>query len=141
MRCLIQFFALGLFATRVLAQSPSTDFAADRRAAPAATVRAASLKVPVLNTLPTPTADVPGIADTLPIDLPTALRIANASSPAIALAQARVREALGRVDQAYALRLPTISAGGIYTRHDGLDQNRDGTIIDVSRSSLFEGGG
>src|SRR5690242_18722150 len=118
MRCLIQFVVLGLFASGVLAQSPPSEFAADRRAAPAATIRAASLRLPAIET-PTPTSERPAKTDTLPIDLPTALRIANASSPAIALAQARVREALARVDQAYALRLPTLSAGGIYTRHDG----------------------
>ena len=80
-------------------------------------------------------------SNTLPIDLPTALRLASASSPTIALAQVRVREALVRVDQADALKLPTLSGGGIYLRHDGIDQNRDGRLINVSRQSLFGGGG
>ncbi|HJZ92798.1 MAG TPA: hypothetical protein VKE40_18130, partial [Gemmataceae bacterium] len=80
-------------------------------------------------------------AGAFPIDLPTALRLGNASSPTIAIALARVREALARVDQADALKLPTLSAGGIYLRHDGLDQNRRAELFRVSRQSVFAGGG
>src|SRR5262245_55164438 len=80
-------------------------------------------------------------ARALPIDLPTALRLGNASSPAISIALARVREALAHVDQADALKLPTLSAGGIYLRHDGLDQNRRAELFRVSRQSVFAGGG
>ena len=78
---------------------------------------------------------------TLPIDLPTSLRLANASNPTIATARVQVREALARVDQADALWLPTLSAGGIYYRHDGLDQNRRADLFRVSRSNLFGGAG
>ena len=35
--------------------------------------------------------------------------------------------ALAHVDQAVALRLPTLSGGGIYTRHDGITQRQDGS--------------
>jgi outer membrane protein TolC len=78
---------------------------------------------------------------TYPIDLSTALRLAALSSPTIAAAEARVRQAVARVDQADALWLPTLSAGAIYTRHDGVDQPRSGRLIYVSRQGLFEGGG
>ena len=78
---------------------------------------------------------------TYPIDLATALRLANVASPTIAIAQTRVREALARVDQADALRLPTLSGGFIYQRHDGIDLRRNGQLIYVSRQGLFEGGG
>jgi len=78
---------------------------------------------------------------TYPIDLPTALRLAAIASPTIGAAQARVREAVARVDQADALWLPTLSGGGIYTRHDGITQRQDGTLLTVSRQSFFAGGG
>lgn len=139
---------LALTATPLSAQPPQTEFAADRSPPP---VRAASLLLPIPNpSLPAPKDESPKEspkkpaalpANTLPIDLPTALRLANASSPTIAIAQVRVREALARVDQANALILPTLSAGGIYDRHDGLDQNRNGTLLTVSRQSFFAGGG
>lgn len=137
MRWFGQFVVLVVFASSVLAQSAPTDFASDRGVVVQPVVHAASLRTPVAESLPVPAAK----ADVLPIDLPTALRIANASSPTIALAQARVREALARVDQADALWLPNLSAGGIYLRHDGIDQNRGGDLLTVTRSSLFEGGG
>ncbi len=135
-------FTVVLLAARSFAQSPPSSFASDRGPLPATTaIRAASLRAPVLDMLPTPAPSAPAKSDVLPIDLPTALRIANASSPVIALAQARVREALGNIDRAIALRLPTLSAGGAYFRHDGIDQNRKGELFTVSRSNLFEGGG
>lgn len=121
-----------------VAQSPPSEFAADR--APPSTIRAASLKLPIPEVIRAP-KDVAQKTDTLPIDLPSALRLANASSPTIAIAQTRVREALARVDQADALRLPTLSGGGIYLRHHGIDQNRRGELFTVSRDSLFLGGG
>jgi outer membrane protein TolC len=147
MRSTSRLLALLVFVAPLSAQSPPTDFAADRPPPP---IRAATLRLPIpTETLPTPKQAVkesPPKADglpanTLPIDLPTALRLANASSPTILIAQVRVREALARVDQADALRLPTLSAGAIYTRHDGLTQRQDGTLLTVSRQSLFAGGG
>jgi outer membrane protein TolC len=125
-------------------QTLPTEFAVDR--SPPAAVRAASLRMPTLDPpLPAPKEAAlkaePLPANTLPIDLPTALRLANAASPTIAIAQARVREALAQVDLAEALKLPTLSVGGIYNRHDGIDQNRNGSLLTVSRQSMFAGGG
>jgi outer membrane protein TolC len=130
--------ALLLSAAPIPAQSPPTDFATDRTPP----IRpAAALLPPIPATLPvpkeTPTAPT---ANTLLIDLPTALRLANAANPIIAVAQVRLREALARVDQADALRLPTLSAGGIYMRHDGLDQNRKAELFRISRQSVLLGG-
>src|SRR4051794_11506049 len=79
-------------------------------------------------------------AKPMPIDLATALRLADANNPAIAIAQARYREALALQDQADLLKIPTLSAGTTYLRHDGNTQNQRAEIFTISRSSLFAGG-
>ncbi len=86
---------------------------------------------------PTTSADAPVLA----IDLPTALRLVNASNPTIALARERVREAYARQQQADVLWLPNLDAGPTYLRHDGLIQNTHGDVFPVSKSSFFMGGG
>ena len=78
---------------------------------------------------------------TLAINLPTALRLANASNPTIALAGERVAEAYARLQQAKALWLPTLQTGPGYNRHDGRIQNCTGIVFDTSKSNFFEGGG
>jgi outer membrane protein TolC len=166
-----------LSAAPSVAQSPPSEFAADRDPTPAATILAPVIPAQA-RTLPAPTPAGPApnspdtsgsptgprstsggdttsgtgmgltgsavealFGPTYPIDLATALRLANAASPTIAIAEARVREALARVGEADALRLPTLSAVVIYQRHDGIDQQRSGELIYVSRQGLFEGGG
>jgi len=79
--------------------------------------------------------------ETLPIDLPTALRLVDANNPTIALARQRVQEAYLRQRQADFLWLPDLQAGPTYDRHDGRDQNSNGTIFSVSKQSLLIGGG
>lgn len=80
-------------------------------------------------------------AEPQPIDLPTALRLANVQNPEIALARERVREALAVQDRAEVLWLPNFEFGPIWTRHDGQIQRATGEIPTVSRSALFIGGG
>lgn len=77
----------------------------------------------------------------LPIDLPTTLRLANASNPTIGLARARVEEAYQRYQQASVLWLPNLTVGSQYNRHDGQIQAVRGDVFTTSRSSLFAGGG
>jgi outer membrane protein TolC len=77
----------------------------------------------------------------LTIDLPTALRLANAGNPTIALARERVQEAYYRLREAEAVWLPTLQTGPTYTRHDGRIQNSLGLIFPTSKNSFFEGGG
>jgi outer membrane protein TolC len=77
----------------------------------------------------------------LPINLPTALQLANANAIDVAAAAERTRVAAARLEQARALWLPTVTVGGDYNRHDGKIQNSDGTIIDTGRSSLMFGAG
>lgn len=80
-------------------------------------------------------------AQPVPIDLPTALRIANAANPTIGVALARVREAYALWRAARVLWLPDLETGPAYARHDGVLQNSTGIIFSTNKWSLFEGGG
>lgn len=79
--------------------------------------------------------------ETMPIDLPTVIRLIDESSPAVGFARARVREAEARLAQAEVQWLPNHSVGSAYTRFDGQTQNQRGDIFGVSRANLFVGGG
>jgi outer membrane protein TolC len=77
----------------------------------------------------------------LAIDLPTALRVANAANPTIGLARARTDEAYARLREARALWLPNLEAGPTYNRHDGIIQNSAGLVFPTSKWNFFAGGG
>jgi outer membrane protein TolC len=77
----------------------------------------------------------------LPINLPTALRLAGSAPLDIAMASERIRAAAAQLDRADVLWLPTIYLGGDYYRHDGQIQDTSGTVLGVSRSSLMAGAG
>lgn len=79
--------------------------------------------------------------ETLPIDLPTVMRLTDANSPAVAFARARVREAEARLRGAELLWVPNLTVGATYTRFDGQTQNQRGDVFGVSRANLFAGGG
>jgi outer membrane protein TolC len=85
----------------------------------------------------------PGPSDVrvLPINLPTTLRLVDASNPTIALARERINEAYANLRQAQVLLLPSLQTGPAYIRHDGLLQNSTGLIINTSKWNFFEGGG
>jgi outer membrane protein TolC len=81
----------------------------------------------------------------LPIDLPYALRMVNASNPTIALARERVTEAYARLRQAQASWLPDLWVGGnpsnsvflpMYYHHDGNVQNASGNVFPVTKSNF-----
>lgn len=74
-----------------------------------------------------------------PIDLPAALRLADAQNPEVALARERIREALAKQDQAELLWLPSVELGTTWMRHDGQIQRSTGDVFTTSRSSLFVG--
>jgi outer membrane protein TolC len=76
-----------------------------------------------------------------PIDLPSALQLAGANNLQIALARERVNAATARSAAANALWIPSISAGAVYNNHAGRIQGTEGEILEVSRNSLFVGGG
>ncbi len=84
---------------------------------------------------------LPPPENSFPIDLPTVLHLAGANNLQIALAVEQVREAYAQLQAARVLWIPSIVAGVGYNKHDGRIQNTEGDVIEVSRNSLFTGGG
>ncbi len=79
--------------------------------------------------------------DGFPIDLATTLQLAGANNLQVALARARIAEAQAQFALARASWLPSLQAGAGYNRHDGQIQDTTGQVLEVSRSSVFAGGG
>lgn len=79
--------------------------------------------------------------DALPIDLPSALHLAGASNWSLQIAQESVREAKARYMAANLMWLPSLQLGIGYNGHEGRIQDTQGNVVDVSRHSLFAGGG
>lgn len=91
-------------------------------------------------TAPEPTTDGEA-SQRFPIDLPNALRLANAQNIQVLFAQERIAEAAAQFDQTRVLLLPTLSAGVSYNHHDGRLQETGGTVIESSRSAGYAGFG
>jgi outer membrane protein TolC len=77
----------------------------------------------------------------LPINLPTALRLVEARSLDVALASERIRIAEADLTRSRVLWLPTLYLGGDYTRHDGQLQDVVGNVFSTNKSSVMAGGG
>ena len=75
----------------------------------------------------------------LPIDLPTALRLANADNLQVAVAREQIRQAFAKVDAANVLWLPVIRGGTSYNRHDGSIQSVAGDQFNTDRGALYAG--
>jgi outer membrane protein TolC len=87
-----------------------------------------------------PAAPPPQLEDRpLPINLPTALQLANVRAVDVAAAAKRIQIAAAVLEQAQVLWLPTITVGGDYARRDGRQQDTMGNVSDNSRSSLMFG--
>ena len=84
---------------------------------------------------------IPPPAGTYPIDLATALRLADVSNPTIAAARTMILEALALQLSARTLLLPSLNAGGNYRGHNGILQRPSGTMINLSLQSLYFGAG
>jgi outer membrane protein TolC len=76
-----------------------------------------------------------------PIDLTTALRLAEAENPLIAEARQRIVEALAVQQGARALLFPSLNAGTNYHAHTGNLQRSSGRILNLDEKSLYFGGG
>ncbi|HWE38707.1 MAG TPA: TolC family protein [Isosphaeraceae bacterium] len=98
-----------------------------------------SASVPVPETAMAPS--VPPPAATLPINLPSALKLAEAENPTIGQARARIAEALAQRQKADVLLLPNLNAGGNYHGHVGNQQRSAGNIINLSQQAFYFGGG
>jgi outer membrane protein TolC len=99
-------------------------------------IRPGDLQVSV----PTP-AVIPQPSSEYPIDLSTALRLAEVENPTIAAARAAIIEALAFQTGARALLLPSLNAGTNYHNHTGNLQRSSGRILNLSEQALYFGGG
>jgi hypothetical protein len=75
----------------------------------------------------------------LPINLPTALRLADSRPIDIAVATQRIRQAAAQLDRANVLWLPTVFVGPDYIRHDGQIQDVQGNVFGTSKTSFLFG--
>jgi outer membrane protein TolC len=96
----------------------------------------ADLRAPV----PAPPV-VPPASAAYPIDLETALRLAEVENPTIAAARAAVTEALAAQLAARVLLLPSLNAGTNFHLHTGNLQRSSGKILNLTEQSLYFGGG
>jgi outer membrane protein TolC len=76
-----------------------------------------------------------------PIDLTTALRLAEVENPLIAEARQRIGEAMGVQQGAMALLLPTLNVGMNFHAHTGNLQRSSGRVLNLNEQSLYFGGG
>jgi outer membrane protein TolC len=86
-------------------------------------------------------AQPPGAPDkeTFSIDLPTALKLADAQNYKIAIAREMINEAQADYDAAHLLLLPTLNPGLSYHYHRGQLQETNGNMLEVNRASGFAG--
>ena len=89
------------------------------------------------NQLSVELSDVP--AATRQIDLATSLALVAGQNPQVAFVQERVQEAWARLDAAEVLWIPSLRAGVSYNKHEGNIQDVGGSVLDVSRGSVFGG--
>ncbi|MEO2030908.1 MAG: TolC family protein [Planctomycetaceae bacterium] len=90
---------------------------------------------------PVAAAALVSASEAFPVDLPTILRLAGGHNWAVQLAWERINEAEANVDAAEVLWVPSLNIGVGGTKHEGQIQGTNGQIVDVSRNSLFVGGG
>jgi outer membrane protein TolC len=76
-----------------------------------------------------------------PIDLATALKLADVANPTIGAARALVLEALANQLAARVLLVPSLNYGAGYHGHQGFLQRVSGKIISLSEQSLSMGAG
>lgn len=80
-------------------------------------------------------------AESAPIDLNTALRLAGAQNPELMIARQRVVEAAALRQMTAAMILPSINFGVNYDAHTGNLQQSNGNVISVNRSAVYVGAG
>jgi outer membrane protein TolC len=80
-------------------------------------------------------------ANRMPINLPTALQLAQVRPIDISVASVRLEAALAQQERARNLWLPNIQAGIEYARHDGQIQDVVGNVFPTSKQSMLFGFG
>jgi outer membrane protein TolC len=94
---------------------------------------------------PRPVLEAPALAASIlcgpakPIDLGSALKLADVENPEILRARERVLEAVALRQLAAVQLLPTINAGTNLDAHQGTLQQSTGNILKVNRDSLYLG--
>ena len=119
---------------RALRNLPPTALSGDRDPAVAST---SIDPTPAATTPPT----IPQSAPPFPIDLPSALRLADGQNPVIGEARVLILGALAERQAARALLLPSLNAGTNYHDHTGPLQRAGGAISKLTEQSLYFGGG
>ena len=76
-----------------------------------------------------------------PINLTTALQLANVQNPQFNVARTRILEAAAMRQLAAAYFLPSINPGLNYDSHTGNLQQSDGNILSLNRSAFYVGAG
>ena len=79
--------------------------------------------------------------EAFPIDMTTALRLADERNLDVAIYLERVAETAAQLRQARTLAVPTLRLGASYSHHDGPLQETSGQVIDVEHVSQFRGFG
>ena len=87
------------------------------------------------------TPSIPQGGPSYPIDLPTALKLADSENPTIAEARVMILDALAQQLIARSLLVPTLNAGGNYHGHTGKLLRAGGRVLSISEQSLYFGGG
>jgi outer membrane protein TolC len=77
----------------------------------------------------------------LPINLPTALRLAGARPLVIATAQASTEAAAAQLARARVAWLPNVYGGGSYYNHEGATQGQSGNFYNNAKEQFVAGGG
>jgi outer membrane protein TolC len=89
-----------------------------------------------------PLSDVtPANEKIYPINLATALQLADVRSLDIALATERIKAAAAQLERSKVLWLPTVLVGTDYFRHDGQLQDVAGNVFGTSKSAFMVGAG
>ncbi len=76
-----------------------------------------------------------------PINLATALRLAQTNNLDIAQAQQVIAQARANLERAQTMILPSASIGSVFVDHEGNIQQAVGNILHSNRNSLWVGGG
>ncbi len=94
---------------------------------------------PDMKATATPLPELTEVDKALPINLPTALQLAQTNALDISVASERIRIASAQLQRANVLWLPTVLVGTDYFRHDGQIQDVAGKVFGVSKSTFMVG--